>query len=72
MSGPVISKPVYHIETKRLVVRCWDPKDAALIQVAAAANKEHLLPFMPADFAERLIAAKIMFTEFSTVMNRVH
>lgn len=47
MSGPVISKPVYHIETKRLVVRCWDPKDAALIQVAAAANKEHLLPFMP-------------------------
>jgi len=47
MSGPVISKPVYRIETKRLVVRCWDPKDAALIQEAAAASKEHLLPFMP-------------------------
>ena len=47
MSGPVISKPVYRIETDRLVVRCWDPKDAALIQEAAAASKEHLLPFMP-------------------------
>src|SRR5262245_59481420 len=47
MSGPVITKPVYRIETKRLVIRCWDPKDAALIQEAAAASKEHLLPFMP-------------------------
>jgi RimJ/RimL family protein N-acetyltransferase len=47
MNGPVISKPVYRIETQRLVVRCWDPKDAALIQEAAAASKEHLLPFMP-------------------------
>ena len=47
MSVPVISKPVYRIETDRLVIRCWDPKDAALIQESAAANKEHLLPFMP-------------------------
>ncbi len=47
MSGPVISKPLYRIETDRLVIRCWDPKDAALIQEAAAASKEHLLPFMP-------------------------
>ena len=47
MSGPVISKPAYRIETDRLVVRCWDPKDAVLMQAAAAANKEHLLPFMP-------------------------
>ena len=47
MSGPVIAKPVYRIETQRLVIRCWDPKDAALLQEAAAASKEHLLPFMP-------------------------
>jgi len=47
MSGPVISKPVYRIETHRLVIRCWDPKDAALMQAAAAASKDHLLPFMP-------------------------
>ncbi len=47
MSALVITKPVYRIETERLVVRCWDPKDATLIQAAAAASKEHLLPFMP-------------------------
>ena len=47
MSALVITKPVYRIETNRLVIRCWDPKDAALIQEAAAASKEHLLPFMP-------------------------
>jgi RimJ/RimL family protein N-acetyltransferase len=47
MNGPVIAKPAYRIETQRLVLRCWDPKDAALIQEAAAASKEHLLPFMP-------------------------
>ena len=42
-----IPKPAYRIETKRLVLRCWEPKDAAMIQAATAANKEHLLPFMP-------------------------
>jgi len=47
MSGLNIAKPVYRIETQRLVLRCWEPKDAALIQAAAAASREHLLPFMP-------------------------
>ena len=47
MSVPNIPSPAYRIETKRLVLRCWDPKDALLIQEAAAASKEHLLPFMP-------------------------
>lgn len=52
MNGPVIPKPAYRIETERLVIRCWDPKDAALMQQAAAENKEHLLPFMPWAAAE--------------------
>lgn len=47
MNGPVISKPAYRIETERLVLRCWEPRDAPLIQRAAAESKEHLLPFMP-------------------------
>jgi len=47
MSELAIAKPAYRIETERLVIRCWDPKDAALIQEATAASKEHLLPFMP-------------------------
>jgi RimJ/RimL family protein N-acetyltransferase len=47
MSGPAISKPAYRIETKRLVLRCWKPEDAALMQEAIAVSKEHLLPSMP-------------------------
>lgn len=47
MSQLQISTPIYRIETKRLVVRCWDIKDAALLQASAAESKEHLLPFMP-------------------------
>lgn len=47
MSGPAISKPAYRIETERLVLRCWQPEDAALMQEAITVSKEHLLPFMP-------------------------
>jgi len=47
MSQLQITNPIYRIETKRLVIRCWEPKDAALLQKAAAESKEHLLPFMP-------------------------
>lgn len=47
MSQLHISVPVYRIETKRLVIRCWEPKDAPLMQRSTAESKEHLLPFMP-------------------------
>lgn len=47
MNGPAILKPAYRIETERLVLRCWDPKDAVMMQAAAAESKDHLLPFMP-------------------------
>ena len=47
MNGPAIFKAAYRIETERLVLRCWDPKDAVMMQAAAAESKEHLLPFMP-------------------------
>ena len=47
MNGPVIVSTAYRIETERLVIRCWDPKDAALMQSATAESKEHLVPFMP-------------------------
>lgn len=42
-----IPTAVYRIETERLVVRCWQPGDAPLLQEAAAASKEHLLAFLP-------------------------
>jgi RimJ/RimL family protein N-acetyltransferase len=47
MSGLNISNPVYRIETKRLVIRCWQPGDAGMLQEAAAASREHILPFLP-------------------------
>ena len=47
MSTLHIPTPVYRIETERLVIRCWEPDDARLMQRAAAESKEHLLPFMP-------------------------
>ncbi len=39
--------PVYRIEAPRLVVRCWEPRDAPLLKAAIDASLEHLRPWMP-------------------------
>jgi RimJ/RimL family protein N-acetyltransferase len=39
--------PPYRIETERLVVRCWDPRDAPLAKEAVDSSLEHLRPWMP-------------------------
>ena len=39
--------PAYRIETERLVLRCWDPRDAPLLEDAVASSRSHLLPWMP-------------------------
>jgi RimJ/RimL family protein N-acetyltransferase len=39
--------PPYRIVTERLVVRCWDPRDAPLLKDAVDSSIEHLLPWMP-------------------------
>jgi RimJ/RimL family protein N-acetyltransferase len=39
--------PAYRVETARLVVRCWQPADAPLLQAALAASWAHLGPWMP-------------------------
>ena len=39
--------PPYRIETERLVVRCWEPRDATLLKEAVDASIEHLRPWMP-------------------------
>ena len=39
--------PVYRIETERLVIRCWEPKDASLLKEAIDLSIDHLLPWMP-------------------------
>jgi RimJ/RimL family protein N-acetyltransferase len=39
--------PPYRIETERLVVRCYEPRDAPLLKDAVDSSLEHLLPWMP-------------------------
>jgi RimJ/RimL family protein N-acetyltransferase len=46
MSSTEIPGPAYRIRTSRLVVRCWDPGDAALLKAAIDASLEHLRPWM--------------------------
>jgi RimJ/RimL family protein N-acetyltransferase len=37
----------YRIETERLVIRCYDPRDASLLKEAIDSSIEHLREFMP-------------------------
>jgi RimJ/RimL family protein N-acetyltransferase len=39
--------PPYRIATERLVVRCWDPRDAPLLKDAIDSSLEHLRAWMP-------------------------
>lgn len=36
-----------HIETSRLILRCWEPDDAEPLVAAITANLDHLRPWMP-------------------------
>ena len=48
--------PPYLIRTERLVVRCWEPRDAPLLKNALDESLDHLRPWMPwaADEPKRL------------------
>jgi RimJ/RimL family protein N-acetyltransferase len=37
----------YRVETERLVLRCWEPRDAPLLKEAVDASLEHLRDWMP-------------------------
>ena len=39
--------PAYRVETERLCLRCWQPRDAPMLQEAVQASVEHLSPWMP-------------------------
>jgi len=39
--------PAYRVETERLVLRCWEPRDAPLLSTAIEESTEHLRPWMP-------------------------
>jgi RimJ/RimL family protein N-acetyltransferase len=38
---------VYRIETERLVIRCWEPRDAPLLNASIHASWDHLGTWMP-------------------------
>jgi RimJ/RimL family protein N-acetyltransferase len=42
-----IPNPAYRIETKRLVIRCYNPSDAKLLEEAVLQSLERLKPYMP-------------------------
>jgi RimJ/RimL family protein N-acetyltransferase len=43
----VTGPPPYRIETERLVVRCWEPRDAGRLKEAIDESLDHLRPWMP-------------------------
>jgi len=45
--GVGTSTPPYRIETDRLVIRCYEPEDAALLKEAVDSSLDHLRPWMP-------------------------
>ena len=44
--------PPYRIESDRLLIRCWDPRDAPLLKDAVDSSLEHLRAWMPWAHAE--------------------
>lgn len=52
--------PAYRVHTPRMVLRCWEPRDAPLLGAAVEASLEHLRAWMPWAAAEpRGIDARI-------------
>lgn len=53
--------PAYRVETARLVLRCWQPQDAALLKEAIDASLDHLRKWMPwADNEPEPLNLKVM------------
>jgi RimJ/RimL family protein N-acetyltransferase len=52
--------PAYRIVTPRLVVRCWEPRDAPLLKEAIDSSLDHLRPWMPwAQHEPQTLAEKV-------------
>jgi RimJ/RimL family protein N-acetyltransferase len=55
----------YRIETERLVIRCYEPRDAALVKEAIDSSLEHLQPWMPWALDEpQTLEQKVELLEF--------
>jgi RimJ/RimL family protein N-acetyltransferase len=42
-----LATPPYRVETERLVLRCWEPRDALGLKEAVDSSVDHLRPWMP-------------------------
>ena len=52
--------PAYRIVTRRLVVRCWEPRDAPLLKDAIDSSLDHLRAWMPwAQHEPQTLAEKV-------------
>jgi RimJ/RimL family protein N-acetyltransferase len=47
VSDANVRGPAYRIVTARLVIRCWEPRDAPLLKAAVDGSLDHLRPWMP-------------------------
>src|SRR5688572_28559607 len=47
MSPPALTNPAYRIETRRLVVRCYDPSDVQMLADSVTESVDHLRAWMP-------------------------
>jgi len=47
MNHSPFPNPAYRIETKRLIVRCYDPSDVSMLAESVSESVEHLRPWMP-------------------------
>jgi RimJ/RimL family protein N-acetyltransferase len=47
MNTALFSNPAYRIETKRLVVRCYEPSDVRMLAESVGESIEHLRPWLP-------------------------
>jgi RimJ/RimL family protein N-acetyltransferase len=47
MASDQVPGPAYRVQTQRLMLRCWEPTDAAQLKAAIDASLEHLRPWMP-------------------------
>jgi RimJ/RimL family protein N-acetyltransferase len=58
--------PPYRVTTKRLVVRCWEPRDAPKLKEAVDASLDHLRPWMPwaADEPQPLAQKVVLLRRF--------
>ena len=60
MPGCRTRGPAYRIVTPRLVVRCWEPRDAPLLKEAIDSSLDHLRPWMPwAQHEPQTLAEKV-------------